>query len=102
LIPRIGAVADVYDALSTERPYKPAMPLEQALGLLFREAKAGQLDLKVVQAFESVAEAWRLRVGTDPDLRGANPLFSDSESGVVDLRLRTRPDRASGNDELVA
>ncbi len=31
---RILAVADVFDALSQDRPYRPAMPLEQVLAIL--------------------------------------------------------------------
>ena len=35
---RILAVADVFDALSQVRPYRPAMPLERVLGLLEKES----------------------------------------------------------------
>ena len=55
VIPRIATVADIYDALSTERPYKPAMSLEQAMDILRRETKAGQLDSEVVSAFEAIS-----------------------------------------------
>ena len=34
---RILAVADVYDALTQDRPHRPAMPLERALGVLKKE-----------------------------------------------------------------
>jgi HD-GYP domain-containing protein (c-di-GMP phosphodiesterase class II) len=34
---RILAVADVFDALSQDRPYRPAIPLEQVLGLLKKD-----------------------------------------------------------------
>ena len=37
LAARIVAVADVFDALTSERPYKPAMPLDQALAILQAE-----------------------------------------------------------------
>ncbi len=35
---RISAIADVFDALTTERPYKDAWPVEKALELLQRES----------------------------------------------------------------
>ena len=35
---RIVAVADVYEALTADRPYRPAMPIETALGILRSEA----------------------------------------------------------------
>jgi len=38
LIARIVAIADVFDALTCERPYKPAWPVEKALELIAREA----------------------------------------------------------------
>ena len=34
---RIVAVADVYEALTADRPYRPAMPIETALGILRSE-----------------------------------------------------------------
>jgi len=38
---RILAVADIYDALTSERPYRPAMSREVALSVLERERGAG-------------------------------------------------------------
>ncbi len=35
---RIVAVADVFDALTADRPYRPAMPVEKALDVLRSEA----------------------------------------------------------------
>jgi putative two-component system response regulator len=49
---RIVAVADVFDALTTKRPYKDAMPLEEARAYL--ESKKGQdFDPACVDAFLS-------------------------------------------------
>lgn len=47
---RIVAVADVFDALTTERPYKAAWELERALGFL-RDGMGSHFDPKCVQAF---------------------------------------------------
>ena len=47
---RITAVADVFDALSSKRPYKPAFPLEKCLGILKKESGA-HFDPTVVDAF---------------------------------------------------
>lgn len=47
---RIAAVADVYDALSTERPYKKAFPHEKAVAII-RGGAASHFDPQVVSAF---------------------------------------------------
>ena len=47
---RICAVADVFDAITSERPYKPAFPNEEALQLL-RDGRGKHFDPRVVDAF---------------------------------------------------
>lgn len=47
---RIMAVADVFDALTSPRVYKPAFPLEKALTIL-EEGSGTQFDPKCVNAF---------------------------------------------------
>jgi putative two-component system response regulator len=48
---RILAVVDVFDALRTPRPYKPAFSTEQTLEILLRETDGGAWDPRVVEAF---------------------------------------------------
>ena len=48
---RIISVVDVFDALHTERPYKPALPRPEAVSLLIRETSAGYWDPRVVETF---------------------------------------------------
>lgn len=50
LVGRITAVADVFDALSTKRPYKPAFSIEQCFATL-EEGRAKHFDPKVLDAF---------------------------------------------------
>ena len=53
---RIMAVADVFDALTSPRIYKPAFPLEKALAII-EEGKGTQFDPKCVEVFmESLPE----------------------------------------------
>ena len=47
---RIMAVADVFDALTSPRVYKPAFPLEKALEII-NEGSGSQFDPKVVEVF---------------------------------------------------
>ncbi|GAA6755014.1 response regulator [Thermus thalpophilus] len=53
LLVQAVAAADIYDALTSGRPYRaPARP-EEALGLLEKEAAQGTLSREVVRAFRS-------------------------------------------------
>jgi len=47
---RIMAVADVFDALSSPRVYKPAFPFEEALKII-QESAGTQFDPKIVEVF---------------------------------------------------
>jgi putative two-component system response regulator len=47
---RITAVADVFDALSNKRPYKPAYPIEQCFDIL-KEGRGTHFDPRVLDAF---------------------------------------------------
>lgn len=49
---RIAAVADVFDALISDRPYRPALPLPDALGIL-RAGRGTHFDPAVLDAFEA-------------------------------------------------
>ncbi len=50
LAARIVAVADVYDALTSKRPYKEAFPHEKAMGIM-KEARGTHFDPVVFDAF---------------------------------------------------
>jgi HD-GYP domain-containing protein (c-di-GMP phosphodiesterase class II) len=60
---RIITIADIYDALvASDRPYKPAVPPEEALAILEESARDGQLDADLVQVFRE-AGVWRRTLG---------------------------------------
>jgi len=48
MVARIMAVADIFDALVTDRPYRKAMSLMRALEILRKDAAEGKLDPEVV------------------------------------------------------
>ena len=50
---RITAVADVFDACSSDRPYRAGMPLEKVMAII-REGSGSHFDPGVVDALESV------------------------------------------------
>lgn len=54
LTAKILQVADVYDAITSERPYKPALDSEEAFRILDTEAGWGWWDPVVLNAFRSM------------------------------------------------
>jgi putative two-component system response regulator len=54
LLARILQVVDVYDALRTERPYKPVLGHEKAALMMRREADAGLWDKHLVEEYLSL------------------------------------------------
>ncbi|MHC1753740.1 HD-GYP domain-containing protein [Humidesulfovibrio sp.] len=54
LVARIFAIVDVFDALTTERPYKPALPLEEVIRTLER-GSGSHFDPQILQIFLRMA-----------------------------------------------
>jgi putative two-component system response regulator len=59
LLPRILQVVDIYDALRTARPYKPALGHEQAVTTMRAEARSGLWDQELVAEFFSMLDKRR-------------------------------------------
>jgi len=57
LLARIVGVADVYDALTTDRPYRAALPHAVAVRELRAGVRMGQYDRRCVEAFLDVTRA---------------------------------------------
>jgi ribonuclease P protein subunit RPR2 len=58
---RVFAVADVFDALTTDRPYRPALTLEEARRMIVL-GSGSQFDPSVVSAFNSIDDSTFLRI----------------------------------------
>ncbi|HYF94224.1 MAG TPA: HD-GYP domain-containing protein [Symbiobacteriaceae bacterium] len=56
LLVRIVAVADVYDALTTDRAYRRQMKHADAMGVLHQEALAGRLDHRLVEMLDRLPQ----------------------------------------------
>ena len=68
LMTRLITIADIFDALtSSDRPYKPAVPVEQALEMLRASAAAGQLDPELVEVLTESASFRRHPAANQPD-----------------------------------
>jgi HD-GYP domain-containing protein (c-di-GMP phosphodiesterase class II) len=76
LLARIIAVADVFDAMITERPYQKALPVPEAVDRI-NKMKNTNLDPQVVEAFTRAygagefAEVLATRTAAAPESRGA-------------------------------
>jgi putative nucleotidyltransferase with HDIG domain len=93
LLARIIAVADAYNAMTSDRPYRDAMPSRVAR-LRLAQAVETQFDTSVVAAFEAIlagaSEAYR--TATDPRFGIAHDVWLDQadvprEELSEDLRL---------------
>lgn len=85
LVARIIAVADAYNAMTSDRPYRDAMPSRVAR-LRLAHAVESQFDSSVVAAFEAIlADASQTyREGTRPDFTfGAQDRYTDSDESVA-------------------
>jgi putative nucleotidyltransferase with HDIG domain len=67
---RIGAVADVFDALTTDRPYRKGFTIEESMSILKREVIDNHLDERAVKALIGVLPIWGRRLRSEPALRG--------------------------------
>lgn len=61
---RIMAIVDIYDALTTDRPYRSAMAPEKALAILQQDADSGKLDSHLIGEFIAMIKEQR-RTTTD-------------------------------------
>ena len=65
LAARILQIVDVYDALTTDRPYRQAYTDSEAVAILYDEADRGWLDRELVRIFAPVAAAPKGTLGSD-------------------------------------
>lgn len=72
---RVLQVVDIFDSLTTKRPYKDAYNVAQALDVLQKEARRGWRDPDLVLAFRDLVSSGRL------------PITPTTETGCFDRRL---------------
>jgi putative two-component system response regulator len=61
LTARILQITDIYDALTTDRPYRKALPPERAFAILREEVKRGWWDGSLLSVFEATVNALELQ-----------------------------------------
>jgi putative two-component system response regulator len=72
LTARILQLADVYDALTTDRPYRTAVPSEEALQIMDDEAKLGWWDQELFDKFREMIRETRPAAAGEPVHKTAN------------------------------
>ena len=74
LFGRIVAIADVFDALMTARPYKPAMPIDETLQVMGRNTGL-HFDPALMEVLPSVL----------PDMLRINATYADTHGPMTDV-----------------
>lgn len=91
LVGYITAVADVFDALTSKRPYKEAIPAEQALDII-RTERSTHFHPDVIDAFFSVSdEILKIRTKYDDSEEGESALYKIANWVDRDRRDRESP-----------
>lgn len=85
LAARMCAVADVYDTLVTDRPYRKARSMDRALDELKRVAGT-QLDPDLVHCFEVVIRRETANEGLDPSIDGGLENFQQLITALTEER----------------
>jgi putative nucleotidyltransferase with HDIG domain len=67
---RVGAVADFFDALTTDRPYREGFTIEKTMSILKREVTDNHLDEQAVRGLVRALPVWVRRLRIEPELKG--------------------------------
>jgi response regulator RpfG family c-di-GMP phosphodiesterase len=81
LLGRILSVADVYDAIASDRAYRSAMPEEKILGIMYGGA-GSQFDPEVIEVFRSLYDNGTIGRVIDQFLM--EPEASSAEAGSAE------------------
>jgi putative two-component system response regulator len=87
LFGRIVAIADVFDALMTARPYKPAMPIDETLQVMGRNTGL-HFDPALMEVLPSVL----------PDMLRINATYADTHGPMTDVDVPVAEPGDSGED----
>ena len=86
LLAEISAVADVYDALSSDRPYRSALPPELVIQMI-RQMAGTQLNWEIVAQFLSILPVFPVGIDvivTNGKYRGFRGVVSQSNPAALD------------------
>ena len=92
LLARILQLADIYDALTTNRPYKRTFSSEEALHVIREETQRGWRDPHLVERFADILPMFRTTQAPDFSQLSLHALASSIE------RFRRAPSQAQSSD----
>ena len=87
---RILAVADIYDALTTDRRYRQAMTSDEAVDILREEAAIGKLDGRVVEDLIGIINPTGTTQPTSANYSQPSCALDDMEADSRQLRSRCK------------
>ncbi len=85
---RIVAVADVFDALMSKRPYRDPMPFEEVVNII-HQSEGSHFDPMVVECFDEVSLKLRDLHATHQDLVEPPPVLPHLEESVTERATYT-------------
>ena len=101
LLARILQLADIYDALTTARPYKRALSPDEALSVLREEVAKGWRDPKLVETFSDILPMFRTPTPPDFSRLSLHALAASIERFRKDpSRSATRNSSGQGSEQL--
>ncbi|MBV9406735.1 MAG: HD domain-containing protein, partial [Acidobacteriaceae bacterium] len=95
VLARILQLADIYDALTTARPYKRALSPEDALQVIRSEVKKGWREPRLVEVFADILPMFRTATLPDISRLSLHALAASIE------RFRKDPLREQGRNGVV-
>ena len=98
---RIASVADVFDAITSNRVYRPALPLEVAIEVM-REGRGTQFDPLVLDLFlDALGDVRAIAEGRNPEGEAEERILT-REARTEDRPAAPRPLRSLSADVLAA
>ena len=92
LLARVLQIADIYDALTYERPYKAAYTPAEAIGILRQETESGWRDPRIFHLFTHLHHVFISKLG---NLAGTERSVISMQQSLVSLQLSLASESAA-------
>jgi putative nucleotidyltransferase with HDIG domain len=96
LLARVLQIVDIYDALTSPRPYKPAFTALQAIEIIQQETDRGWRDPRIVRLFLHMHDDVLLRISAYATVSAADHHLESMRESLSNLERYVATDFASG------